>query len=174
TLEFQERSHRTDKDCSYLEGQGLENIVDCRKLREIIHTLPFTFQLKKNLKQEEWKDMDPVHQLHQPLKDLLQWRMENRRLNLDSHCEGLGESCQKIFLKDIPFKDLMVITKGWNPNSKVKLLEERESRIRENQSAIQEMEKQVNQKEHTLIPSGSQGINKQDSTVTSNHSGTRR
>ncbi|MBW0554460.1 hypothetical protein O181_094175 [Austropuccinia psidii MF-1] len=95
--------------------------------------------------------------------------MDNRRFNLDSHCEGLGESCQKIFLKD-----LMVITNGWNPNRKFKILEERESRIRENQSAIQEMEEQVNQKEHTLIPSGSQGVNKQDSTVTSNHSGTRR
>ncbi|MBW0536872.1 hypothetical protein O181_076587 [Austropuccinia psidii MF-1] len=59
--------------------------------------------------------MDQVLQLHQLLKDLSQWSMDNKRFNLASHWEELGESCQKICLKKIDFKDLMIITKGWNP-----------------------------------------------------------
>ncbi|MBW0479386.1 hypothetical protein O181_019101 [Austropuccinia psidii MF-1] len=38
------------------------------------------FQFNRNLKQEDWKDMDQVLQLHQLLKDLIQWSMENKRL----------------------------------------------------------------------------------------------
>ncbi|MBW0480504.1 hypothetical protein O181_020219 [Austropuccinia psidii MF-1] len=45
-----------------------------------------------------------------------------------------------ICIKEIPFKELMVITKRWNPNRKVTLLEERASKIRENQATIQAME----------------------------------
>ncbi|MBW0499627.1 hypothetical protein O181_039342 [Austropuccinia psidii MF-1] len=50
---------------------------------------------------------------HQLLKDLFQWRMDNKRFNLASHWAELGASCQKIFLKEIEFRDLMVITKGY-------------------------------------------------------------
>ncbi|MBW0524344.1 hypothetical protein O181_064059 [Austropuccinia psidii MF-1] len=52
----------------------------------------------------------------------------------------LGASFRKICLKEIPFKDLMVITKEWNPTRKFRLLEERATRIRDNQATIQAIE----------------------------------
>ncbi|MBW0573064.1 hypothetical protein O181_112779, partial [Austropuccinia psidii MF-1] len=66
-------SQRTEKSCSEpedLEEDTLDTVVDGKKLREIIHTLPFTFQFNRNLKPEDWKDMDQVLQLHNLLKDL--------------------------------------------------------------------------------------------------------
>ncbi|MBW0492265.1 hypothetical protein O181_031980 [Austropuccinia psidii MF-1] len=96
--------------------------------------------------------------------------MDKKRFNLASHWEELGASCQMICLKEIPFKDVMVINKGWNPNRQFKLLEERATRLRENQATIQAIEEQWNQTEPTLIPSGSQ-VKKQDSRVASCHSG---
>ncbi|MBW0580160.1 hypothetical protein O181_119875 [Austropuccinia psidii MF-1] len=56
--------------------------------------------------------MDQVLQLHQLLKDLFQWSMENKRFKLASHWAELGKSCQKSFLKEIDFRDLMVINKA--------------------------------------------------------------
>ncbi|MBW0471342.1 hypothetical protein O181_011057 [Austropuccinia psidii MF-1] len=100
--------------------------------------------------------------------------MYNKRFNLESHWEELGAIFLRIFLQEISFADLMVITKGWNPNRQVKLLEERVTRIRENQATIQAIEEQLSQTEHTLIPSGSQGIDKPNSPVASHHSGNRR
>ncbi|MBW0461067.1 hypothetical protein O181_000782 [Austropuccinia psidii MF-1] len=91
--------------------------------------------------------------------------MDNKRFNLESHWEELRVICQQICLKEIPFKDLMVITKGWNPNRKFKILEERQTRIRENQATIQAIEEQLNQKEPTLIPSASQGVEQCKSSV---------
>ncbi|MBW0527338.1 hypothetical protein O181_067053 [Austropuccinia psidii MF-1] len=102
-------------------------------MREIISTLPFN----RNLKPEDWKDTDQVLQLHQLLKDLFQLSMDNKRFNLASHWAELGASFQKICLKEIDFKDLMVITKCWNPTRQFRLLEERAQRIRENQAHIQ-------------------------------------
>ncbi|MBW0479829.1 hypothetical protein O181_019544 [Austropuccinia psidii MF-1] len=84
--------------------------------------------------------------------------MNNKRFNLASHWEYLGASFQNICLKEIPFKGLMVVTKGWNPTRKLILLEERKTRIRENQATIQAIEEQLNQTGPTLIPSGSQGV----------------
>ncbi|MBW0545974.1 hypothetical protein O181_085689 [Austropuccinia psidii MF-1] len=55
-----------------LEGGTLDTVVDGKTLREIIPTLPFTFQFSRNPKPEEWKDMDQALQLHQLLKDLFQ------------------------------------------------------------------------------------------------------
>ncbi|MBW0473567.1 hypothetical protein O181_013282 [Austropuccinia psidii MF-1] len=152
----------------------MDIIIDGRKLREIIPTLSFTLQFNGNLKPEEWKNMDQVPQLHQLLKDLLQWTMDNKRFKLALHWEELGECFQKVCLKDIRSKDLMVITKGWNPNRKFKLLEEREARIKENQATIQAIEEQMNQKEHAMIPSGSQGVEQPNYPVVSHHSGTIR
>ncbi|MBW0471768.1 hypothetical protein O181_011483 [Austropuccinia psidii MF-1] len=79
---------KTDKAFSEpedLEEDTLETVVDGKTLREIIPTLPFTFQLNRNLKPEDWKDMDQVLQLHKLLKDLFQWMMGNKRFNLASH-----------------------------------------------------------------------------------------
>ncbi|MBW0494823.1 hypothetical protein O181_034538 [Austropuccinia psidii MF-1] len=118
TLASQGTSQSIEKACpepEYLEEDTLDTVVDGKTLREIIPTLPFTFQFNRNLKPEDWKDMDQALQLHQLLKDLFQWRMDNKRFNLASHWEELAESFQKICLKEIEFKDLMVITKGWNP-----------------------------------------------------------
>ncbi|MBW0481255.1 hypothetical protein O181_020970 [Austropuccinia psidii MF-1] len=132
----------------------MDTIVDGKTLREILPTPPFTFQFNRDLKPEDWKNMDQVLHLHQLLKDLFKFRMDNKRFNLASHWEELREGFQKIFLKEIPFKDIMVMTKGWNPNRKLKLLEEREARIRENKATIRAIEEKLNQTENSLIPSG--------------------
>ncbi|MBW0525561.1 hypothetical protein O181_065276 [Austropuccinia psidii MF-1] len=77
------------------------------------------------------------HSSAQPTaKRSLQWSMDTKRLNLTCHWEELGASCQKICLKEINFKDLMEITKHWNPTRKFRHLEERATRIRENQATI--------------------------------------
>ncbi|MBW0531945.1 hypothetical protein O181_071660 [Austropuccinia psidii MF-1] len=170
-------SQRTEKDCPEPEDQEedtLDTVVHGKTLREFIPTLPFTFQFNKNLKPEDWKDMEQVLQLHQLLKDLFQWSMDNKRFNLASHQEELGASCQKICLKEIDFKELMVITKYWNSISNFILLEERETRIRENQANIQALEKKLTQTGHTQIPSGSQGVGQASSPVATHHSGTKR
>ncbi|MBW0505655.1 hypothetical protein O181_045370 [Austropuccinia psidii MF-1] len=174
SFKSQGNSQRTDNNCSEPDNQGLYTIVNGRTQREIIPMLPFTSKFVKNLKLEDWRGMDQVLQIHQLLKYLLQWRMEYNRLKLVSHLAELRAGLQKIFLKEIPFKDLMVITKGWNPNRQFKLLEERASRIRANNDTIQTIEYQMNQTEHTLIPSDSQGGFQPDSSVASNHSGTSR
>ncbi|MBW0468099.1 hypothetical protein O181_007814 [Austropuccinia psidii MF-1] len=100
--------------------------------------------------------------------------MDNKRFNLASHWEEPGESFQKICLKDIDFKDLMVITKVWNPTRHFRLLEERATRIRENQATIQAIEEQLTQTGHTQIPSGLQGLGQTSSPLASHHSGTKR
>ncbi|MBW0500654.1 hypothetical protein O181_040369 [Austropuccinia psidii MF-1] len=51
--------------------------------------------------------------------------MDNKRFNLASQLEELLESCQKICLKEIDFKTLMVITKGWKPTRQFRLLQVR-------------------------------------------------
>ncbi|MBW0462922.1 hypothetical protein O181_002637 [Austropuccinia psidii MF-1] len=68
----------------------------------------------------------------------------------------------------------MVITKGWNPTRQFRLLEERETRIMENQATMQAIEEQLNQTRPTLICSGSQGVDKPNSQVSSHHSCTSR
>ncbi|MBW0530541.1 hypothetical protein O181_070256 [Austropuccinia psidii MF-1] len=84
--------------------------------------------------------------------------MDKKKSKLTSHLEELGEGFQKICLKEIPFKDLIIITKGWNPNRKFYLLKERPASIRENQATIQAIDETVNKKEHTMIPSYLQGF----------------
>ncbi|MBW0573500.1 hypothetical protein O181_113215 [Austropuccinia psidii MF-1] len=85
--------------------------MDGKTLREIIPTFPFKFQFNRNLKPEDWKHMDQVLQLHQLLKDFCQWSMDNKRFNLASHLAERGETCQKICLKEIDFRDLELIPK---------------------------------------------------------------
>ncbi|MBW0489211.1 hypothetical protein O181_028926, partial [Austropuccinia psidii MF-1] len=176
TLVSKGTSQRTEKDCSEpedLEEGTLETVVDGKTLREIIPTLPFTFQFNRNLKLEYWKDMDQVLQLQQLLKDLFKWIMDKKRFNLASRWVELGASFQKICLKEIDFRDLILITKGWNPTRKFRLLEVRANRIRKNQATIQARE-ELTQTGHTQIPSGTQGVEQTSSPVASNHSGTNR
>ncbi|MBW0500393.1 hypothetical protein O181_040108 [Austropuccinia psidii MF-1] len=118
TLESQGTRQRTEKafpEPEDLEEDTLDTGVDGKTLREIIPTLPFTFQFNRDLNPEDWKDIDQALQLHQLLKDLFQWSMDNKRFRLASHWVELVASFQKICFKEIPFKNLMVITKGWNP-----------------------------------------------------------
>ncbi|MBW0541672.1 hypothetical protein O181_081387 [Austropuccinia psidii MF-1] len=160
-LGIQGTSQRTEKACPEpedLEEDTLDTVVDDKTLREIIPTLTFTFQSNRNLKPEHWKDMNQVLQLHQLLKDSVQWSMDNKRFNLASHWAELGASCQKICLKEIDFKEIMVITKGWYPTRKFRLMEVRANRIRENQATIHAIEEQLTQTGNTQIPSGSQGV----------------
>ncbi|MBW0532311.1 hypothetical protein O181_072026 [Austropuccinia psidii MF-1] len=100
--------------------------------------------------------------------------MDNKRFNIASHWAELGASFQKICLKEIFFKDLMLITKGWNPTRKFRLLEERATRIREDQATIQAIEEQLDQTGPTLIPSGSQGVDQPNFPVASHNSGSSR
>ncbi|MBW0559848.1 hypothetical protein O181_099563 [Austropuccinia psidii MF-1] len=162
TLESQGRSQRTDRDCSEQEDQCLDTMVDGRNLRENFPMLLFTVKSNQNPKKDDLKNMDQALQLHKILKDLLQLSMENKRFNQDSNYPELGEGFQEMFPKEIPFNNLVVIAKGWNSNKKFKLLEEGAARIRENQATIQAMEEKLNQKEHNLINSGSQGLNQKD------------
>ncbi|MBW0531150.1 hypothetical protein O181_070865 [Austropuccinia psidii MF-1] len=85
---------RNQPEPEYLEENTLDTVVDGKTLSGIIPTLTFTFQFNKNLKPEDWKDMDQVLQLHQLLKDLFQWHMDNKRFNSASHLEEVGASCQ--------------------------------------------------------------------------------
>ncbi|MBW0535245.1 hypothetical protein O181_074960 [Austropuccinia psidii MF-1] len=88
TLVFKGTSKRTEKACPEpedLEEDTLDTVVDGKTLREIIPTLPFTFQFDRNLKPEDWKNMEQVLQLHQLLNDLSQWSMDNKRFKLASH-----------------------------------------------------------------------------------------
>ncbi|MBW0480186.1 hypothetical protein O181_019901 [Austropuccinia psidii MF-1] len=125
TLASKGTCQRTEKafpEPEDLEEDTLGTVANGKALREIIPTLPFTFQFNRNLKPEDWKDMDQVLQLHQLLKEMFQWSMENKRFNLASPWAELGASFQKICLKEIDFRELMVITKGWNPTRKFRLL----------------------------------------------------
>ncbi|MBW0547130.1 hypothetical protein O181_086845 [Austropuccinia psidii MF-1] len=168
TLVSKGTSQTKEKACPEpedLEEDTSNTVVDGKTFSEIIHTLPLTFQFNRNLKQEDWKDMDQVLQLHQLLKDLFQWSIDNKRFNLVSQWAELGASCQEICLKEIDFKDLMVITKGWNPTRQFRLLEVRAERIRENQATIQGIEEQWTQKGHSKITSASQGVEQTRSPV---------
>ncbi|MBW0552853.1 hypothetical protein O181_092568 [Austropuccinia psidii MF-1] len=167
----------TERACpepEYLEEDTLDTVVDGNKLREIIYTLPFTFQFNRNLKPEDWKDIHQVLQLHQLLKNLFQWSMDKMRFNLASHWAELGASCQKICLIEIDFKEVILITKVWNPTRKFRLLEVRANRTRENQATIQAIEEQLVQTGHTHIPSGSQIVGQTSSPVASHYSSTNR
>ncbi|MBW0466359.1 hypothetical protein O181_006074 [Austropuccinia psidii MF-1] len=100
--------------------------------------------------------------------------MDNKRFNLESHWEELGESCQKSCLKEIDFRDLMVIPKCCNPTRQFRLLDVRANSIRENQDTIQAIEEQLTQTGHTQIPSVLQGVDQTSSAVASHRSGTNR
>ncbi|MBW0475968.1 hypothetical protein O181_015683 [Austropuccinia psidii MF-1] len=130
-----------------------------------------------------WQTIEGNHThsaIHFPIQQSHQTRgmegygssMDNKRFNVASHWAELGESCQKIYLKEIDFKGLMVITKGCNPTRKISLLEEREISIRKNQATIQAIEEKLTRTENTQIPSGSQGVDQTRSSVASHHSGT--
>ncbi|MBW0505769.1 hypothetical protein O181_045484 [Austropuccinia psidii MF-1] len=98
--------------------------------------------------------------------------MDNKRFNLASQWAELGASCQNISLKEIDFKDFMIITKGCNSTRQFGLLEVRANGIRENKATIQAIEEQLTQTGHIQIPSGSQGAGQISSPVASDHSET--
>ncbi|MBW0484455.1 hypothetical protein O181_024170 [Austropuccinia psidii MF-1] len=59
-------------------------------------------------------------------------------------------------------------------HQEARLLEERKTRIRENQATIQAIKEQLNQKGPSLIPPGSKEVDQSNSPVASHHSGSRR
>ncbi|MBW0575425.1 hypothetical protein O181_115140, partial [Austropuccinia psidii MF-1] len=148
-----QRAEKARPEPEEVEEDTLDTVVGGKKMREMIPTLPLTLQFNGDLKPEDCKDMDQVLQLHQLLKYVFQWSMDNKRFNLPSDWAELGESFQKICLNKIDFKDLMIMTKGWNRTRQFRLLEVRANRIRENQATIQAIEEQLTQKGHTQIPS---------------------
>ncbi|MBW0575999.1 hypothetical protein O181_115714 [Austropuccinia psidii MF-1] len=77
--------------------------------------------------------------------------MDKKRFKLASRWEELGASCWNICLKEIDFRELMVITKGWNPTRQFRPLEVRANRIRENKATIQDIEEQLTQTGHQHI-----------------------
>ncbi|MBW0501740.1 hypothetical protein O181_041455 [Austropuccinia psidii MF-1] len=173
TLTSKGTNQRTEKACpepEYRDEEGLDTVLDGKTLREIIPTLPFTSQFNRNLTPEDWKDVDQVLQLQQLLKDFFQWSMDNKSFYLEYNWAELEAICQKICLKEIDFKELMIIAKGWNPTRQLRLLEVRANRIRENQATMQAAEEQLIRTGHSQIPSGSKGAGQISSPVASNHS----
>ncbi|MBW0466072.1 hypothetical protein O181_005787 [Austropuccinia psidii MF-1] len=53
-----QRTEKAFPEPEDLEEDTLDTVVDGKTLREIIPTLPFTFQFNRNLKPEDWKEMD--------------------------------------------------------------------------------------------------------------------
>ncbi|MBW0521180.1 hypothetical protein O181_060895 [Austropuccinia psidii MF-1] len=68
----------------------------------------------------------------------------------------------------------MVITKGWNPTRKFRLLDVRANMLRENQATIQAIEEKLTQPGNTQIYSGSQGAGQISSPVASHPSETNK
>ncbi|MBW0472725.1 hypothetical protein O181_012440 [Austropuccinia psidii MF-1] len=100
--------------------------------------------------------------------------MDNKRFNLASHWAELEAIFQKILIREISFKYLMEITKQWNLTRQFRLLEERATRIRENQAIIEAIEEQLNQTGPGLITSVLKEVDQLNSSVASHHSGTSR
>ncbi|MBW0476480.1 hypothetical protein O181_016195 [Austropuccinia psidii MF-1] len=123
TLASKGTNQRKEKACPEpdgLEEDTLGTVVEGKKFIEIMTTLPFKFQFNRNLRQEDWKDMDEVLKLHKLLKELFQSSMDNKRFNLAPHWEEVGASWQKICLKELDFKALMVNTKGEDKDTRKK------------------------------------------------------
>ncbi|MBW0478716.1 hypothetical protein O181_018431 [Austropuccinia psidii MF-1] len=155
TLASNGTKQRTEKVCPEpedLEEYTLDNVVDGKTLREIIPTPPFTFQFHRNLKPEDREDMDQVLKLHQLLKDRFQLSMVNMRFNLASHWAELGASFQKICLKEIDFKDLMVINKCCNPTRQNQQISGQESPFFTIPGRFQEKTRIQGQKQDHLQP----------------------
>ncbi|MBW0574638.1 hypothetical protein O181_114353, partial [Austropuccinia psidii MF-1] len=170
TLASKGTSQRTEKAClepEDLEEDTLDTVVDGQTMREIISTLPFTLQFNRNLKPKDWKDMDKFFfSSTNSSKNCFNGAWTTRGSTW--HLTG------KICLKEIDFKDLMVITKDLNPTRHFRLLEARAQRIRENKATIQAIEEQLTQTGPTQIPSGSQGADQISSPVASHHSDTKK
>ncbi|MBW0536577.1 hypothetical protein O181_076292 [Austropuccinia psidii MF-1] len=149
--------------------------------------------------QGEWQDTEGNH-AHTPINLPVKKRPQSRRLDRHGSSTSalptpqrpvpvehvtqdlkhgfklpeLGESLQKICLREISFNELMEIPKGWNLNRKCELLEERESKIRSNKATIKAMKEKWIQKDHSLTPSGSQEVDQASSPVASHSSKSRK
>ncbi|MBW0591765.1 hypothetical protein O181_131480 [Austropuccinia psidii MF-1] len=77
-----------------------------------------------------WQDTEGNHTPFAIRFPIQQEPQTNKSFNLASHWAELEATFQKIFSKEIDFKDLMVITKGWNPTRKFRLLEVRAKRMK--------------------------------------------
>ncbi|MBW0527071.1 hypothetical protein O181_066786 [Austropuccinia psidii MF-1] len=89
--------------------------------------------------------------VHKLLKDVFTWSMENKLLTIAASWEEVIITTQKICLKQIPWMDLMEEMKVWNPKRNFKVLEERETRIRENQESIKDIKSSLYMEEPSQI-----------------------
>ncbi|MBW0463272.1 hypothetical protein O181_002987 [Austropuccinia psidii MF-1] len=110
------------------------------QIRELLLEVSFQIKFNPEFQKGDWKDEEQVMQIQKLLKDLFTWSMDNRMFSMAASWVEVGITTQNICLKQIPWMDLMDEIKGWNPNKNLKLLEERETRIRENQEAIKSIE----------------------------------
>ncbi|MBW0480386.1 hypothetical protein O181_020101 [Austropuccinia psidii MF-1] len=168
---------KTEKACPEpedLEEDTLDTVVDGMTLKEIIPTLTFTFQYTETPNQRTGRIWIKFFSFTNFSKTFFQWSMDNMKFNLASHWAEIEASFQKICLKVIDFKYLMVRTKDWNLTRHFRLLEVRANRIRANQATIQAIEEQLTQTGIIKIPSGSQEVGQTSSPVASHHSETSR
>ncbi|MBW0505822.1 hypothetical protein O181_045537 [Austropuccinia psidii MF-1] len=58
TLESKGTSQRTEMACPEPEDLEEDTVGDGKTIREIIPTLPFIFRFNRNIKPEDWRDME--------------------------------------------------------------------------------------------------------------------
>ncbi|MBW0561908.1 hypothetical protein O181_101623 [Austropuccinia psidii MF-1] len=108
--------------------------------RELLHK--GLFQIKFHPKFEPWifTDAEKVIKIHQLLKYLFPWSMDNKMLSMEASREEVGIEIQKNCLKQIAWIDLIKKMKGWNTNKEFNLLEEREPQSHKCHREIRHME----------------------------------
>ncbi|MBW0467205.1 hypothetical protein O181_006920 [Austropuccinia psidii MF-1] len=73
---------------------------------------------------------------------------------MEASWEEVRITTKKIFIQKMAWMELMKEIKGWNPNRNFKLLEERSTRIKEDQEAIQaiEVSQHMEEASHIQVP----------------------
>ncbi|MBW0568525.1 hypothetical protein O181_108240 [Austropuccinia psidii MF-1] len=107
-----------------------------------------------------WQDTEGNH-THSAIHLPIQQKPQTRGLEAYGSISSAPPTTQRYFPMEHGQKEFRV-------------LDERETTIRENQVTIQAIEEQLNQIGPTLIPSGSQGVDQPNSPVASHHSCTSR
>ncbi|MBW0493231.1 hypothetical protein O181_032946 [Austropuccinia psidii MF-1] len=169
-----QRTEKAFTEPEDLEEETLYTVLDGKTLRKSYPPCHLLSNSPGTSKQRTGKTWIKFFSSTNSSKIYFNGAWTTRGFDLASHWVELGASFQKICLKEIDFKDLMIITKGWNSTRQFRILEVRANRIRENQATIQALEEQPTQTGHNQIPSGSQGIDQTSCPVASNHSGINR
>ncbi|MBW0480712.1 hypothetical protein O181_020427 [Austropuccinia psidii MF-1] len=118
---------------------GFKHHGDWQKTQGNNSQAPIFFPVQQTLQTRGFYRHQYISSAPPALKNLFQWSMK-KKFNLNLNQEEVGEKFQKIFLKEISFKELMEITKGWDPKKKLKILWDRAVKIRENKATIKYIE----------------------------------